>query len=129
MPPTLRKQLEARLGSIPDVVCAPAVFADDDGYWVDAKEILHFHAPDAVEVRLTRAEIRARRTELRADPRVALRPSTSSDWLEVRFARRADVDFVVALAEVAAAAHRPPRGQAVKPPPTGSDLERRRRFH
>ena len=43
--------------------------------------------------------------------------------------RPKDLPLIVELAEMAAAAHRPPSGYAVKPPPTGADLARRRRFH
>lgn len=47
----------------------------------------------------------------------------------MRFAAEADVAFVVELARRAATAHLPDDGAAPKPPPTGADLERRRRFH
>ena len=127
--PSRRQRLEARLRAVPDIERAASAFGEADAYWVNGTEILHFDAPDVIDVRLTRAEIRARRAELRADGRVQLRRSSSADWIEVRFARAEDVDFVVHLAEVAAAAHRAAPGQAAKPPPTGADLERRRRFH
>jgi len=40
-----------------------------------------------------------------------------------------DFAFLAELAERAAAAHRAPDGTSAEPPPTGNDLERRRRFH
>jgi hypothetical protein len=71
---------------------------------------------------------RAVRAELRADPRVSLRPG-SSDWLTVEFHSQEDERFVVSLFEAAAAAHRPADGSTVTPPPKGADLARRRCFH
>ncbi len=127
--PSFRERLEARLQTLPDVQRSASAFGAEDAYWVNGKEVLHFDAPDVVDVRLTRAEIRMRRQELRDDSRVQLRRSSSADWIEVRFATAADVDFVVQLAEVSAAAHRARDGSAAKSPPTGADLERRRRFH
>jgi Luciferase len=127
--PSFRERLEARLQALPDVQRSASAFGDEDAYWVNGKEVLHFDAPDVVDVRLTRAEIRIRRQELREDSRVQLRRSSSADWIEVRFATAADVDFVVQLAEVSAAAHRARDGSTARPPPSGADLERRRRFH
>src|SRR4051794_14485555 len=103
----LREALEARLAEIDGVQIGESVFSDGPGYWVNAKEIAHFDADDIIDLRLTRAEIRERRAALRADPRVELRKSTSSDWLEIRISTRDDVAFVADLARVAAAAHLP----------------------
>jgi hypothetical protein len=74
--------------------------------WVGEREIMHFHSDNAVDVRLTRREIAARRAELRADDRVTLRRSASSDWLEIEMHSAKDVDFVVALLRIAAEANR-----------------------
>jgi len=96
---------------------------------VNGKEVAHFDADDVLGIRLTRGVIRERRAELQADPRVELRPSSSSDWLEVRIGKAADIEFVAGLVELAAGQHRPAEGEPAKLPPTGPDLERRRRFH
>lgn len=69
-------------------------------------EIAHAEGPDALDVRLTRAVIRERRAELRADPRIRLRPSSSADWLEVAVHTAEDEGFALALVEQAAQAHR-----------------------
>jgi hypothetical protein len=95
---------------------------------VNDTEVAHFDGDDVVDLRLTRSVIRERRQELKADPRVTLRRS-GSDWLQLRFQTVADVEFAVTLMEAAVAAHRPPGGVTAEPPPTGADLERRRRFH
>ncbi len=104
------------------------MFRDEPAYWVNGKEVAHFEDDDAIEIRLTRAEIRERRSELRADARVTLRPS-GADWLTVRYESAQDVDSVIELVEIAERAHRAAPGETTKPPPEGRDLDRRRRFH
>ncbi len=112
---------------IDGVVESDSAFKDDLAFWVNGTEIAHFEAGHAIDIRLTRSQIRARRAELRADPRVALRGS-SSDWLTVVYLSAQDEDFVIGLVRIAAAAHRPASGSAL-PPPTGAALASRRRFH
>jgi hypothetical protein len=116
------------LAGIDGVEVSDSSFKDDIGYWVNGKEIAHFEGEAAIDIRLTRAGIRARRAELRADPRVALRAS-GSDWLTVQLTGRDATAFVVELVEAAAAAHRAAPGTIANPAPQGAHLERRRRFH
>ena len=120
--------LRDAIAAIAGVVESPSMFKDDLAYWVHAKEIAHFEAVDLIEIRLTRPAIRQRREELKNDPRVDLSYS-GSDWITVRFFSPEDLSLVLDLVEDAAAAHRPPPGVAPDPPPVGSELERRRRFH
>ena len=109
------------------VVEADSMFKSGSAYWVNGKEVAHFESEEAIEIRLTKAEIRQRRTSLKADARVTLRPS-GADWITVRFETTGDVELIAELVEIAERAHRPPPGVAAKPPPQGSD-RRRRRFH
>ena len=125
---TIRQQLERRIRRVDGVVESESAFRPEPAFWVNGKEIAHFEGPDAIEVRLTKAVIRGLRPQLKADPRVELRPS-GADWITVRVATKQDADFVVDLVERAADAHRPPPGRTAKFPPTGADLARRRRFH
>jgi len=121
--------LAAAMCRIDGVIEGDSAFKDGPGFWVNGTEIAHFEGTSAVDLRLTRTEIRARSARLRQDPRVVLRAS-SSDWLTVEFGTAADEAFVLELAEIAAAAHRPPGGgTAPLLPPTGAALTRRRRFH
>jgi hypothetical protein len=124
----MTEKLAAALCRIDGVVESESVFKTGPGFWVNGTEIAHFEGTSAIDLRLTRTEIRARRTRLRADARVTLRAS-SSDWLKVKFGTAADEALVLELAEVAAAAHRPTGDAAPKLPPTGAELARRRRFH
>jgi hypothetical protein len=123
-----RARLEAGLRSIDGLVESPSMFDTDDAFWCNGKEVVHFDGPDVVDIRLTKAVIREHRPQLRSDPRVELRKG-ASDWARVRVASAGDVAFAVELAELCAAAHRAASGAMPKPPPTGADLERRRRFH
>ena len=104
------------------------MFGPGDAWWCNGKEIAHFDSSAVLDVRLTRAVIRELRSVLRDDRRVELRKS-GSDWIEVRMSSTDDAAFVAQLVERAAAAHRAGPGVTPKPPPSGPDLERRRRFH
>ena len=120
-------RLRDALAAIEGVVESESAFQDGLAYWVNGKEIAHFE-DRAIDIRLTRGEIRQRREHLKADPRVQLRRS-GSDWLEVMITSPEDDELVIELVRAAAAAHRPPPGTLAAPPPTGADLARRRRFH
>ena len=117
------------LGRIDDVELGADVFGGDDdpAYWVDAHQMANLVGDSTIALRLTRKVISAHRARLKADERVELRGS--SDWIGVTVAKAADVDLVVELGELAAATYRPTDGRPCRPPPTGPDLERRRRFH
>ena len=128
MSTSLRREIASCIMSVDGVTLSPSGLGDADAYWVNGKEIAHFDESTVIDLRLTRTAIRARRPELKADPRVELRPSTS-DWLELRVRGRDDLQWLRSLVEVAAQAHRAPGGEVPKEPPVGAELERRRRFH
>jgi hypothetical protein len=110
------------------VQAGESVFSDGEGFWVNGKQIAHFLVDAGLELRLTKPVISAHRQRLKADPRIELRRG-ASDWIIVRYESSKDLPLVEELAKLAVGAHAPPKGQPVKPPPTGADLERRRRFH
>lgn len=124
----LQAHLWDQLAQIPGMLEGESAFSSGRAYWVNGKQVAHFVDDHALELRLTKPVIRELRTALKADPRVELR-SSPSDWVIVRFGTETGVDLVVGLAERAAEAHLPADGTAPKPPPSGADLERRRRFH
>ena len=115
-----------RCEAIEGAAVGDAVFSDGAAVWAGQTEVAHFHGQSALEVRLTKAVIRERREELRADPRVELRKN-ASDWLTINVATKADVDDAIALVRDAVAANLPTTKPG--PPPSGPDLARRRRFH
>jgi hypothetical protein len=95
--------------------------------WINAKQAVNFLDEHGIELRLTRAVIRARKAELAADPRVTIRGS--SDWLGVRFESEADFEFILYLARELPPLCLPADGSIPKPPPAGAAMERRKRFH
>jgi hypothetical protein len=121
------KRVRSALLKIDGVLESPGVFGEGDGFWVNGKQMGNWRGDAEIELRLTRPVIRVHQDRLRVDHRVHIRGS--SDWLTVTFESNKDVPFVAELGELAAAAHRAGPGMAAKPPPTGADLERRRRFH
>lgn len=82
--------------------------------------------PDEVDVRLTKGVIQERRSQLRTDERVELRPGTS-DLTRVRVGSQPDLDHGYVLIREAVAASLPTATPGV--PPSGPELARRRRFH
>jgi len=116
------------IAAVDGVVESPSMFKDDLAYWVNGKEIAHFESADLIQIRLTRGVIRRRRQQLKGDPRIDLRYS-GSDWISVHLSSPDDRALVIELVEDADTAHQPPPGVTPEPPPTGPDLERRRRFH
>ncbi len=124
----LKASVRRALLSIAGVVESPGVFTDEDAFWMNGSQIACWKLDGKLEVRLTKVAIREQRERLKADPRISFH-SKSSDWIDITLASATDVPFAADLARIAADAHRPANGTTPKPPPTGADLERRRRFH
>ena len=122
----MESELFERIREIPEAVVSEGAFGPGDAVWVGRREVAHFDAAGNLDLRMTRAVIRARRDALREDPRIVLRPG-QSDWMEVNIATPEDVEFAAGLIREAVIANgaTAPAG----PPPTGGELERRRRFH
>jgi hypothetical protein len=108
-----------------------SIFSEDDddrAWFVDGKQVANFRRDGTLELRLTRKRISEHRAQLKSRSDVVLRRS-GSDWIGIRMTPDLDIAFALELAEIAAAAHRPPPGVPPKPPPMGVELARRRRFH
>ena len=114
------------LGGLNGAVIAEGAFSPGPALWVGKREVAHLDGDQTLDVRLTKNVIASRRPALRADDRVVLR-SGSSDWLEARIETPLDVEFAVSLVKDAIAVNREtaPPGS----PPTGAELQRRRRLH
>lgn len=119
--------LAKKLAKVRGVVASPSAFGEMEAWWVGGKEIAHVKR-DVIDLRLTKAGIRARKPELAGHASVMLRKS-GSDWVEVAVRTRADAELAYTLFLAAVEAHRPREGAAAKLPPSGAALARRRRFH
>ena len=115
-----------RCAAIDGAALGEGAFSPGPAIWVGKREIAHFDDEQSLDVRMTKAVIRERRQEFKDDPRVSLRRG-GSDWIEVRTQSESDLDFALTLVSEAIAANLPTA--APGPPPSGSDLARRRRFH
>lgn len=112
-----RTELIEAGGAIDGAAVGEGAFGPGPAVWVGRREVAHFDADGALDVRLTRQVVRARRDELRVDPRVQLEPSTS-DWISVLVRSPDDADRALQLVADAVDANLPsaPPG----PPPTGT---------
>jgi hypothetical protein len=125
--PTVLQSLRKRLLALDDVLPGGAVFGGREGFWIDGTLVAELVDGERIKLRLTKALIRELRDELDGDPRVQWRKT--SDWITVRFVRSADAAWIAELMARAAPLYRPSAGVIPRPPPTGADLERRRRWH
>jgi Family of unknown function (DUF5519) len=115
-----------RWAELDHATISEGAFGSGPAIWVGKREVAHFDDESALDIRLTRSVIRARRAALSFDQRVRL-PSGGSDWLEVHMRGEDDGDFALALIRDAIEANLPTAPPGI--PPAGPDLERRRRFH
>jgi hypothetical protein len=103
-----------RYTKIDGVQLGESAFGDGPALWVNAKQITNDIDADTVEVRVGRKHMKPN----------GLTPHTkTSDWCVLPAKHTAQL---AALIELAASQHRVPNP---KPPPSGADMERRRRFH
>ncbi len=82
----LRAELTGRILGLPGVELRRSRFTGDEAFFLGTREIAHFHGERVLDIRLTRARIRAR-----GEPRAR------RDWIEFPFARRADLDRALDL--------------------------------
>jgi len=101
---TPREELERRLVGIPGVTPKPSRYGHGTSYWSGGREVAHFHGESRMDVRLTREEIRRRRSEGTLDPRLRTR-GPYSEWVEVPVADPRDIPFALALVEDAVRAN------------------------
>jgi hypothetical protein len=93
----MRELLLTRLRTLPGLDEGRSQWVDEPAFWLDGREIAHFHG-DEIEIRLTRRRLR-RRLE---DERVWQR-SPHSDWLVVGVR---ELELVVELTREAIDANR-----------------------
>ena len=123
------KETWRALGRVEGFAEGSNIFSEDDddkAYFVNGRQVANL-VEGEVALRLTRKLISANRPRLNDDERVSIRGA--SDWIGVRVTSRKDIALAVELAEMIGELERPPPGVTAKPPPTGAELARRRKFH
>jgi hypothetical protein len=78
--------------------------ARDDGFsslFYDGKEFAHFHDDNELDIRLTKRIINREGLEHPTGSRVHPNRTKNSQWIEVRFAKPADLERVVHLVKLA----------------------------
>lgn len=126
----LLRKLWADLANVEGFMEGASIFSESDAeraYFVNGTQVANADG-NKFALRLTRGVISEHRPRLKTEPNVDLRRS-GSDWIIVEVHDAADCDLVMSLATLAAQAHWPESGGALKPPPQGADLARRRKFH
>ena len=121
-----RVALIERCADIDRAALGEGAFSPGPALWVGRREVAHLDGPGHLDVRLTRSAIRERRAELRGRTCVELRPGTS-DWVRVQLRSEADYETAFELVRDAVTANAATAEPG--PPPTGTELARRRRFH
>src|SRR5437870_4573350 len=99
------KFLERCAREIAGAQLGDGVFTEGQAVWCGTREVAHFHdGSGELEVRLTKAVVRERRAELKADERVTLRKS-ASDWIAFTIETKTDEDDALALVRAAVEAN------------------------
>lgn len=97
----LRADLIKRLQKIPGVVSRKSKFADIGAIFFKEKEIAHFHHDHEIDVRLTKKVIRKEGLNHPTGSKLHKHRSPTSEWIEIRFKKPADVTEVVRLFKLA----------------------------
>ena len=127
---TLKGRLCDALTDLDHVEEGGGVFdVSERAFFVNGRLVVEFAGSNYVGLRLTWPAIRELKATLATDDRVDRPIKSRSDWIYVTFKRATDLPFIVGLVESAVPLYLPADGSAVRPPPSGADLERRRRFH
>ena len=114
------RRLWRDLGAVDGFMEGASIFGDSDddrAYFVNGTQVANI-VGSSMGLRLTRSVISENRARLKAEPKVDLRRS-GSDWIAIEIASDADCDLVLELAPLAACAHWPRAGAALKPPARG----------
>ena len=88
----LRDELTDQITALPGVEQRKSRFSKRPAFVVGRREVAHFHSVNEIDIRLTRARIRALDDD---DARV--RKRGSSEWVEFGFRRRADLTRALEL--------------------------------
>ena len=102
----LRNELILKILSLPGIEERPSRLSSaktpkSAAYFFKGREVAHFHHNHEIDLRLTRKLIRREGLQHPADSKIHQHRGSSSDWLEIRFQSRADVEEAVRLLRLA----------------------------
>jgi len=97
----LKAELVKKLEKIPGLVNRQSKFAPIDAVFYKDKEIAHFHHDHEIDVRLTKKVIRSEGLNHPKGSKLHKHRSPSSEWIEIRYKKPADVTEVVRLFKLA----------------------------
>ena len=97
---TIARKFTAYASSLPQIEVRPSAWTRRPAFFLDGREICHFHAPRELDVRLTRIVLRDLRPMVEADPRLKPRPNRS-DWVALRITNDYDLEFACELFHLA----------------------------
>ena len=97
---TPAEELELGLLRLPGIVKRLSRWGNGTAFYVGTREVVHFHGPKEVDIRLTRERTREYRSARPHDSRLRFRHS-GSDWVAVRVEKSGDVAFALELCEEA----------------------------
>ena len=92
----LALELEARILGLTDVVAKKSRFSTRTAFYREKREFAHFHSATEIDIRLTKAKIRALKLDYRLE--ISYPPR---DWLVAHFEEESDLDYVFKLAQAA----------------------------
>ncbi len=98
---TLKVELQARILDHPEIEMRKSRFSGVEAFYVQTREIAHFHSNQEIDIRLTCGEIKKRKLAHSEDKRIHV-PRASGDWVEVTFKSLRDLPFVQELVVSAA---------------------------
>lgn len=97
----LKSELQARILNNGEIELRKSRFSDVEAFFVGTREIAHFHDKKEIDVRVTKAMIKKMGFLKSNDSRVHVR-SASSDWVEVKFSKESDLNFILEIVDIAA---------------------------
>ena len=97
---SVRKDLERRLGEVPELTRRPSRFGDSRSYFLADREVAHFHGEQRMDIRLTKQRIPQLKSVGALDSRVTTR-GRYAEWVTVTLIEPRDVEYALQLMEEA----------------------------
>ncbi len=104
----LSERLDARILTLPTVQRKKSRWIQRDAYYIGNREFVHFHGTKKIDIRLTMRFQKKHANQLKGHHRVNFR-RRPSEWIEVGFSSRKDIEFVFRIVKLVLSANSPVR--------------------